>query len=375
MSGRTSGEDLRLERLITSSTFLSRLQLTFAPRQPPRHQSLGVGSAELVSQPSKWRTWMKQPSTILPAEVVMPTLICRRRLRISACSTASPCQSLDYLVLSSNTDLRSLGDVNDVSLPKRGEKDFEPNPTLFQADILSASRQAMHNALAFPRLHNPKNRIFGVYSPNGPVPPSRKPLDTTSEGTTAAPVSVGAQVHLESCVYVANPKGQYFKTLGQADRWGRIWLLPEEALYLLERGSLDIRWPRCAVGEADEGDIEDSGIPMSLQAAYACFIGRGGLTMERFSVFTGLRRLGYTVIRAPGWAENVNDDKLDSESAEKDESGKLSAWQGPGLAGIFSRFLKWLRDTAPTTALGPVAGLGFHHTYGKRHIPTIPREC
>lgn len=171
-------------------------------------------------------------------------------------------------------------------------------------------------------------------------------------------MSVGANVHPESCVYVAIPKGQYFKTLGQADRWGRIWLLPEEALYLLERGTLDIKWPRCAVGDGDEDDIEDSGIPMSLQAAYACLVGRGGLTMERFSVFTGLRRLGYSVFRAPAWSENDDDDKISS-----DVTGPTKP-QGPGLVGIFTHFLKWLRDTAPTTAAGPVAGLGFHRSYG-----------
>ncbi|KAL4762510.1 tRNA-splicing endonuclease subunit sen54 N-term-domain-containing protein [Aspergillus foveolatus] len=259
----------------------------------------------------------------------------------------------------------------ELSLPKRGEKDFEPNPTLFQADILSASRQAMHNALAYPRLHHPKNSIIGVYAPNGPTPPAAsKTLDTIAEdipAEKAAPNSVGAHVSPDSCVYVTNPKGQHFKSLGQADRWGRVWLLPEEALYLLERGSLDIKWPRCAVGAGDEDDIEDSGIPMSLQAAYACLMGRGGLTMERFSVFTGLRRLGYAVIRAPGWSES--EQKKGAQSVTKSETQ-----QGPGLAGIFPRFLQWLRDTAPTTALGPVAGLGFHHNYDSifRRLSIIP---
>ncbi|KAL5048709.1 hypothetical protein BDW71DRAFT_17065 [Aspergillus fruticulosus] len=266
-------------------------------------------------------------------------------------------ETQDFRMLS---NLSFVSDPTELSLPKRGEKDFEPNPTLFQADVLSASRQAMHNALAYPRLHNPRNWLIGVYAPNGPAPPAAsKTLDTIAEDTPpgkAAPVSVGAHVSLDSCVYITNPKGQHFKSLGQADRWGRVWLLPEEALYLLERGSVDIRWPCCAVGAGDEDNIEDSGIPMSLQAAYACLMGRGGLTMERFSVFTGLRRLGYAVIRAPGWSES-----------EKEKSTQLvtqsGIQQGPGLVGIFSRFLQWLRDTAPTTALGPVAGLGIHHNY------------
>ncbi|KAL4800712.1 hypothetical protein BDV19DRAFT_375405 [Aspergillus venezuelensis] len=262
-------------------------------------------------------------------------------------------ETQDFRMLS---NLSFLTDSTDASLPKRGEKDFEPNPTLYQADILSASRQAMHNALAYPRLHHPKNRLLGVYAPNGPAPPaSQKTLDTVTETPATekpAPTPIGAQVSPDACVYVTNPKGQFFKSLGHADRWGRIWLLPEEALYLLERGSLDMRWPRCSVGDGDEEDIEDSGIPMSLQAAYACLIGRGGLTVERFSVFTGLRRLGYAVIRAPGWHGD--------ETAPATEPLKP---KGPGLIGGFSNFLKWLCHPAPTTAMGPVAGLGFHRSY------------
>ncbi|KAL5343524.1 hypothetical protein BJX70DRAFT_385331 [Aspergillus crustosus] len=254
-----------------------------------------------------------------------------------------------------------LTETSDTSLPRRGEKDFEPNPTLYQADILSASRQAMHNALAYPRMHNPKNRVIGVYAPNGPAPPlPLTALDTIAEDSATGkhvPVSIG--VHPDCCVYVTNPKGVFFKTLGQGDRWGRVWLLPEEALYLLERGSLETRWPCCAVGAGVEDNIEDSGIPMSLQAAYASFIGHSGLTMERFSVFTGLRRLGYAVIRAPGWSPESLKEARSRESA----TGELSPRQGPGLAGIFTRFLTWLRDTAPTTAVGPVVGLGFHHSY------------
>ncbi|KKK20913.1 hypothetical protein ARAM_004505 [Aspergillus rambellii] len=268
--------------------------------------------------------------------------------------------------------LSSLSDNSQVTLPKRGEKDFEPNPTLFQADILSASRQAMHTALSYPRLHNPKQRVIGIYAPNGPAPPaSLKSLDAVAEDSPVTdPITTAVGVPADSCVYVTNPKGQFFKTMGQADRWNRVWLLPEEALYLLERGSLDLRWPCSAVGSGDEDNTEDSGIPMSLQAAYACFIGPGGLTIDQFSVFTGLRRLGYTLIRAPGWSGAAADTKPQEDSY----SSGLAKRQGPGLVGIFTRFLKWLRDSSPSTVMGPVAGLGFHHSYNDiyRKLAIIP---
>ncbi|KAI9930516.1 tRNA-splicing endonuclease subunit sen54 [Aspergillus wentii] len=286
--------------------------------------------------------------------------------------------------------LNFLSDNSQSSLPKRGEKDFEPNPTLHQADILSASRQAMHNALSYPRLHNPKNVIIGVYAPDGPTPPasakttepaeSKKP-DTDATATADAepefskkPAGTGMMgVSADACVYVSNPKGQFFRTMGQADRWNRVWLLPEEALYLIERGSLDIRWPVWMTGPAGEVGNEEVGIPMSLQAAYSCFIGRDGLTLERYSVYTGLKRLGYTMLRAASWDEHG--DGMEGDSTES-EGSQVQKPQGPGLAGIFGRFLEWLSDSSSTgsTATGPLAGVGIHRSYNDiyRRLAIVP---
>lgn len=52
------------------------------------------------------------------------------------------------------------------------------------------------------------------------------------------------------------------------------------------------------------GTIPLGELPMSLQGAYASFIGKSGLTLERCQVFAGLRRLGYTVVQAPRWDES-----------------------------------------------------------------------
>lgn len=112
--------------------------------------------------------------------------------------------------------------------------------------------------------------------------------------------------------YAYNPKGPLFTKMGQVlsgkddplgddgMRGHRLWLLPEEVLYLVERGTLDVRWP------ANDEDEDGNGLPMSLQGAYAMFIGdeefhEGALTFERYSVYSGLKRMGYTVMRAPSW--------------------------------------------------------------------------
>ncbi|KAJ5120806.1 uncharacterized protein N7515_010194 [Penicillium bovifimosum] len=280
-------------------------------------------------------------------------------------ATAVPPPEVD---LSDETqDFRFLNHLNffaesSPNIPRRGEKDFEPNPTEHQADVLSASRGAMHNALSYPRLHAPKTRIVAFYAPNGYTPPAdRATPKAGGEGANPNPTKPApkpTRVSPDACVYVPNPKGQFFKSMGQADPTSRVWLLPEEALYLIERGSLDIRWPSPS---GSTGSEEDLSIPMSLQAAYACFIGHGGLTLERYSVYTGLKRLGYTLIRAPGWSDDIEP----QESDTPDINEPAPRLVGPGLAGIFSSLFKWIHDPYSTasTATGPIIGTGIHRHY------------
>ncbi|KAK2746966.1 tRNA-splicing endonuclease subunit sen54 [Myotisia sp. PD_48] len=228
------------------------------------------------------------------------------------------------------------------TLPRRGEKDFEPNPTLHQTNILTSSRNAMHHALAYPRLHNPKTRIIGFYVPDG--------------------------FRGDACVCVPNQRGQHFRTMAQADQFNRMWLLPEEALYMLERGTLDIRWASEEVKQALKtgGKLAanpvfdaDQSIPMSLQAAYACFIGKTGLSLERYLVFAGLRRGGYSVIRASG-RENTTTDCSKFTEPKKHEVSK--PW---GVIGIISRIFSSLFSPQNTydIARGPIIGLGIHRSY------------
>ncbi|KAJ5925725.1 tRNA-splicing endonuclease subunit Sen54 [Penicillium verhagenii] len=264
--------------------------------------------------------------------------------------------------------LSFLGDTASSSLPKRGEKDFEPNPTEFQADVLSASRQAMHNALSHPRVHHPKGRVVGFYAPDGFSPPPEYIESAKPKGEAR-----GLNISPDACVYIVNPKGTFFKNMGQTDRWNRVWILPEEALYMIERGSLDIRWPVSLTGvtpgSADDGE-DDGSLPMSLQAAYACFMGHGNLTLERYSVFTSLKRLGYSVLRAPGWNDSAKPEGSASNEEEKEKEKEKDAYaqlryRGAGLAGILASISDWIHDPMSTanTAAGPVVGCGIHRSY------------
>ncbi|KZF19412.1 hypothetical protein L228DRAFT_263743 [Xylona heveae TC161] len=243
-------------------------------------------------------------------------------------------------------------DPDQGKIPKRGVKDFEPHGTSYQESVLAASRQAMHNALNCTRTHAPKSHIIGYYHPE----------------TNLTRVSV--------------PKGPHFKNMGKADRSGHIWLLPEEALYLIERGNLDMRWPKT---EHDEGvpGAED-GLPMSLQGAYAAIFGfeeelGGALTLERYLVYAGLKRCGFAVIRADSW-----DCPGEGEFGGGVYDPPTDAWSS-GLLGMFTRLfsgLWWGKNSAhahwtPSTSarkLGPLVKPGLYRSYNDiyRLLSVIP---
>lgn len=213
------------------------------------------------------------------------------------------------------------------TLPRRGSKDFEHDGTASQMSVLESSRSAMHNALSHPRFHTLKGHLIGIYHPQ--------------TGLTT----------------VLQPKRQYFRTMGRANSRGEMMLLPEEALYLVERGSLDLRW-----GGEEEGAIkEGESWPLSVQAAYALLLGGGwGLTLDRFTVYTGLKRCGYIVQRAPTW-----------DSGEKQEicTPIASVRSGHG-AGVFTWLyrlvMESLRSKQPPR--GPLVRPGLYRSYSSCSI-------
>ncbi len=155
------------------------------------------------------------------------------------------------------------------------------------------------------------------------------------------------------------------KTIGKGDSQGHLNLLPEEALYLIERGTMDLRWR----------NEELEGIPLSLQAAYAHLMGCQGLTLERYTVYTSLKRIGYIVQRGPAWyEEDYDQDFVKPRQRERD----------PPL-GLFARFYKSLFDSQPLNSpfQGPLITPGLYRNYNDiyrflniipSHDPTQPTD-
>ncbi|KAI4165541.1 MAG: hypothetical protein LQ342_000953 [Letrouitia transgressa] len=248
-------------------------------------------------------------------------------------------------------DFRFLS-LSSPSLPRRGEKDFEHHGTAAQLSTLEASRAAMHEALSVGRSHGTKAALVG----------HARFKQLRGEG---------GEVGLE--VVVKEPRGQHLRTMGRTDRRGRVKLLPEEVVYLVERGTMEVRYE----GEEEEKDEERGetqkegydeeedvdgrgwdGIAMSLQACYAWFIGRDGLTLERYTVYAGLKRSGYTVMRSPWWGGGG----MEAEGNQAKEDRVVASRGELGLWGLFwSMVLRW--GEVDLKALGPLVGKGLYRNY------------
>ncbi|KAI0422499.1 tRNA-splicing endonuclease subunit sen54 N-term-domain-containing protein [Xylaria grammica] len=215
---------------------------------------------------------------------------------------------------------------------RRGEKDFESHGTRAQESVLESSRSAMHEVLSYTRQHQPRNALRGWYFPdhwaNMPPESESTTLSASNKQLTDRSTKFGDSAQglfaRERTVALESDKGTMLSSMGRVitsaekSSPGRLktWLLPEEALFLIERGTLDLWWPVRGVEEifpADEDQeapqmnwekLEDYelGVPLSLQAAYALFIGRDGergkISLEKYQVYSNLRRTGYKVLRA-----------------------------------------------------------------------------
>ena len=225
---------------------------------------------------------------------------------------------------------------------RKGEKDFESHGTRAQADALEQSRNAMRDVLSYTRVHAgpQRNLVRGWYFPDwwegfreegeeGGGEEGEVRNDSAGEGRDREKRPYG---HVRDRVVVLEGSSVASMNLGRAvtgqakDRpaRGRDWLLPEEALYLVERGSMDLWWPLKSLEEIfppetaattaragkdetaeeeEEADEYELGFPLSLQAAYALLIGREGergkVSLQKFQVYSNLKRCGYNVLRAP----------------------------------------------------------------------------
>ncbi|KAG6017921.1 hypothetical protein E4U43_008311 [Claviceps pusilla] len=257
---------------------------------------------------------------------------------------------------------------------RKGEKDFESHGTRAQDNTLEASRTALEEVLSYTRVHKIDTWLRAWYFPDWWV--------------TNSPAGKSDDALLQDRVVVMeHERGNWMRDIGRAvsgskDQLGvgRLWLLPEEALYLIERGTVDIWWPDKEFEEllprVTDGlpkrnpygpDDYEAGLPLSLEAAYAFLIGyegeRGKITLPKFQVYTHLKRAGFHVMRAPS-----NDLCPSLESDSSTPSTSLWEW-------LFS-IISWERQPPRHKPYGPLVSPGLYRAYRPiyQQLALLPRH-
>ena len=162
-------------------------------------------------------------------------------------------------------------------IPKRGEKDYEPDGTDIQELLLYKARKSMFEALSnSARGTTIKNQVKAVY-------------DFTKHKAL-----------------VLNPKGSFLQTMGHVTHNGEYWLDFMEFLYLAERGTIT---PYCLKSNSiplnnnlsQHDDNDTNLLPLSIEDLYAFF--KTQREIDEFSVYAHLKRLGFIV-------NKVGDDEI-----------------------------------------------------------------
>ncbi|KAI3406239.2 SEN54 [Candida oxycetoniae] len=206
------------------------------------------------------------------------------------------------------------------SIPKRGEKEFEPDGTMVQATYLEESQCAMFSALAHTRGHFLRNKLVGVWS-----------------------------VYSNKCI-IYHIRGKFFTDMGVA-KGTQIVLNEIECLYLAERGSLIVylgneeyeKWVKksgvekvVVVQEEEEEEeeveveeefkIEEKLISLDLEYLY-CLL---KVDIPKYQVYSYLKRLGYLILEH-------RDGESDKTIKDKNQiDGDVSFWLLPRQWGLLS---------------------------------------
>ncbi|CAL8273867.1 unnamed protein product [Lota lota] len=136
-------------------------------------------------------------------------------------------------------------------LPVRGQKDFYPSGSEQQKQQLQNSLDEHWDLVSEERVERLGNLVRGIWNPSDQI------------------------VELQS------PAGKFWQTMGFSAN-GKQCLQPEEALYLMECGNLQ---------------VFHRDLPLSIQEGYETFLSSSKLSLQQYQVFGHLKRLGYVVSR------------------------------------------------------------------------------
>ncbi|NXP50811.1 SEN54 endonuclease, partial [Heliornis fulica] len=133
----------------------------------------------------------------------------------------------------------------------RGQKDFVPDGSAEQAEKLRRCREEQWQLLSEERVERLRNLVKAEWKPG------------------------------QGIVELQSPAGKFWHTMGFTER-GKQCLLPEEALYLLECGTVQLFY---------------RDLPMSIEEAYEILLSQEAMSLPHYQVFSHLKQLGYVVLR------------------------------------------------------------------------------
>ncbi|XP_054831234.1 tRNA-splicing endonuclease subunit Sen54 [Eublepharis macularius] len=183
--------------------------------------------------------------------------------------------------------------TRDHKIPQRshGQKDFMPDGSEEQQEKLCQCRDEQWQLLREERVERLGSLVKAEWKP------------------------------LEGIVELKSPAGKFWHTMGYTEH-GKQCLLPEEALYLLECGSIQLFY---------------KDLPLSVQEAYENLLSQMSVSLLKYQVFSHLKRLGYIVQRfrsstiATPYEQQLNLDSHYQNAEKKHHKRKRSS--SPWLHG------------------------------------------
>ncbi|KAM3909960.1 tRNA-splicing endonuclease subunit Sen54 isoform 2-T2 [Leptodactylus fuscus] len=180
------------------------------------------------------------------------------------------------------------------SLPQRshGQKDFLPDGSQIQMERLQMCRAEQWELLREERVERLGSLGRGIWKPE------------------------------EELVELMLPAGKFWQTMGFTEG-GRQCLLPEEAVYLLECGSVQLLY---------------RDVPMSVQEAYERLLCPGPVSLLHYQVYSHLKRLGYIVTRFDSSLESQSGLKTpENNSKAESKASKPRIGHGPETVPTFAQ--------------------------------------
>ncbi|CCD24218.1 tRNA splicing endonuclease subunit SEN54 NDAI_0C05590 [Naumovozyma dairenensis CBS 421] len=160
------------------------------------------------------------------------------------------------------SEVAKLAHTNNAAalIPKRGEKDYEPDGTDIQKLLLHQAQKAMFDTLSHSIAGSVLKSLVKAYY----IPDNHNAL-------------------------LPHPKGNFMQTMGRMNSNGQFTLSFHEFVYLAERGTVS---PYILVPNSDGSKKLE--IPLSIQDLYALF--KSQQDLDKFAIYAQLKRLGFIVM-------------------------------------------------------------------------------